>query len=135
MIAGKDLGTIITKALKINGVKIKLSLTNLKACNIDDVVYPLVTSLLKSTGIVLPYFDFATIASHGEAVTSTSKAENAEGKFTNKEVIAIKGEVLVALLRYISDTLIKNAKTLKSKIKALVKSVKNIKKIKVTLKR
>ena len=28
-----------------------------------------------------------------------------------------------------------NAKTLKSKIKALVKSVKNIKKIKVTLKR
>ena len=116
MIAGKDLGTIITKALKINGVKIKLSLTNLKACNIDDVVYPLVTSLLKSTGIVLPYFDFATIASHGEAVTSTSKAENAEGKFTNKEVIGNKGEVLVALLRYISDTLIKNAKTLKSLI-------------------
>lgn len=116
MIAGKDLGTIITKALKINGVKIKLSLTNLKACNIDDVVYPLVTSLLKSTGIVLPYFDFATIASHGEAVTSTSKAENAAGKFTNKEVIANKGEVLVALLRYISDTLIKNAKTLKSLI-------------------
>ncbi len=113
-IAGKDLGTVITKALKINGVKLKLQLTNLKACNIADIVVPLVNSLLKKTGIKLPNFTFAAIASHGEEVTSKSQAQNAEGKFTNKEIIADKGEVLVAVLRYVADTLIKNGKSLKT---------------------
>ncbi len=50
-------------------------------------------------------------------------AKNAEGKFTNKEVIADKGEVLVAVLRYIADTLVKNSKSIKS----LITSIKAIK--------
>ncbi len=125
LLLGDDLGTLITDLIKSNGktltsilkkdgITLNLTLTNLKACNIQDILVPLINALLSSTGITLPDFEWSTIASHGEVVTSTSKAENSTGKFTNKEVIADKGEVLVAVLRYVADLLIKNAGTLKS---------------------
>ncbi|MCD7797062.1 MAG: hypothetical protein LUG95_05525 [Clostridiales bacterium] len=125
LLLGNDLGTLITDLIKSNGktltsilkkdgITLNLTLTNLKACNIQDILVPLINALLSNTGITLPDFEWSTIASHGEVVTSTSKAENSTGKFTNKEVIADKGEVLVAVLRYVADLLIKNAGTLKS---------------------
>lgn len=124
MVLGKDLGKYVTSLLKVKGVKLNIKLADLKSCNIQDIVVPLVNSLLKKTGIKLPDFKWSTIAAHGKVVTSKSQVKNAEGKFTNKEVIADKGEVLVAVLRYVADTLIKNAKSIKS----LVSSIDAIKK-------
>lgn len=124
MVLGKDLGKYVTSLLKIKGVKLNIKLADLKSCNIQDIVVPLINSLLKKTGIKLPDFKWSTIAAHGNVVTSKSQAKNAEGKFTNKEVVADKGEVLVAVLRYVADTLIKNAKSIKS----LVSSIDAIKK-------
>lgn len=112
--AGKDLGTLLLGLMKVKGIKLDIKLTNLSACEIQEIVVPLINSLLKKTGIKLPDFEWSTIASHGEVVTSKSKAENSKGKFTNKEVIADKGETLVAVLRYIANVLITNAKSLKS---------------------
>ena len=123
-VLGKDLGKYLTSLLKVRGVKLNIKLADLKSCNIQDIVVPLINSLLKKTGIKLPDFKWSTIAAHGKVVTSKSHAKNAEGKFTNKEVIADKGEVLVAVLRYVADTLIKNAKPIKS----LVSSIGAIKK-------
>ncbi len=111
---GKDLGKFLADTLKLKNVKLNVKLTNLSALNIQDVLVPLINSLLKKTGIKLPAFEWSTIASHGEVVTSQSKAENSKGKFTNKEVIADKGETLVAVLRYVANVLTTNAKTLKS---------------------
>lgn len=113
---GKDLGTFLTEMLKIKGVKLNVKLTDLSSLNIQEIVVPLINSLLKSKkiGIKLPDFEWATIASHGEVVTSASKAENSTGKFTNKEVIADKGETLVAVLRYVANVLVTNAKSLKT---------------------
>lgn len=113
---GKDLGTFLTEMLKIKGVKLNVKLTDLSSLNIQDILIPLINSLLKSNkiGIKLPAFKWSTIASHGEVVTSKSKAENSTGKFTNKEVIADKGETLVAVLRYVANVLTTNAKSLKT---------------------
>ncbi|MGN1328240.1 MAG: hypothetical protein ACI4V4_00905 [Eubacterium sp.] len=121
---GKDLGTMLTEMLKMKNVKLNVKLADLSSCNIQDIVVPLLNSLLKKTGIKIPEFKWLTIASHGEVVTSKSKAENSKGKFTNKEVIADKGETLVAVLRYVADILTTNAKTLKS----LIGSIDAIKK-------
>ncbi|MCC8072996.1 MAG: hypothetical protein LIO62_02585 [Clostridiales bacterium] len=109
---GKDLGTLITDALGIE-TTLNLQLTDLSSCNIQDILLPLINSLLKSTGIKLPDFEWSTIAAHGDVVTSSSKAENAEGTFTNKEVIADRGEVLIAVLRYLAKTIVNNAGAIK----------------------
>jgi hypothetical protein len=124
-IAGKDLGELLTDLIKIDGVELKLELCDLtNSLNIQDIVLPLINSLIKDYGIKLPKFTWATIASHGKEVVSTSKAENSVGKFQNKEIIADKGEVLVAVLRYVADTLIKNS----SAIKKLLTGIDAIKK-------
>ncbi|MDD6729083.1 MAG: hypothetical protein PUE08_07695 [Eubacteriales bacterium] len=112
---GTDLGSVVGAYFKTD-VKLNIKLTDLSSCNIQEVLLPLINSLLKSTGIKLPDFKWSTIASHGEVVTSKSQAENSKGKFTNKEVIADKGETLVAVLRYVADVLVVNAKTLKTLI-------------------
>lgn len=125
MVLGKDLGKFVTSLLKVKGVKLNIKLADLKSCNIQDIVVPLVNSLLKKTGIKLPDFKWSTIAAHGKVVTSKSQVKNAEGKFTNKEVVADKGEVLIAVLRYVADTLIKNAKPIKSLISSIGAIKKN----------
>ncbi len=123
-IAGKSLGKIVTDALDVN-VKLTLDLGNLKTCNIQDIVYPLVSKLLKNEfGLTLPQFDFATIASHGTIKVVKSAAKNDEGKYTTRQVEANQGEVLVAVLRYVADTLIKNA----TPIKKLLTGIDAIKK-------
>lgn len=123
-IAGKSLGKIVTDALDVN-VKLTLDLGNLKTCNIQDIVYPLVSKLLKDElGLTLPKFDFATIASHGTIKVVKSAAKNDEGKYTTRQVEANQGEVLVAVLRYVADVLIKNA----TPIKKLLTGIDAIKK-------
>lgn len=123
-IAGKDLGKIITDAI---GIKTKLTfdLTDMSTCNIQDILVPTINKLLKSKlGMTLPNFTFAQIASHGKIKVVKSAARNDKGKFTTRRVIANKGEVLVAVLRYVADTIIKNA----TPIKKLLLNIDAIKK-------
>ena len=123
-IAGKSLGKIVTDALGVN-VKLNLKLTDLSKCNIQDIVLPLVKSILKKNkiNIKIPSFTFKDIASHGKIVTASSAAKNAEGKYKRLMVKADKGEMFVALLRYVGDVLIKNATTL-NKMLASIDAIK-----------
>lgn len=123
-IAGKSLGKIVTDALGVN-VKLNLKLTDLSKCNIQDIVLPLVKSILKKNkiNIKIPSFTFEDIASHGKIVTASSAAKNAEGKYKRLMVKADKGEMFVALLRYVGDVLIKNATAL-NKMLASIDAIK-----------
>ncbi len=124
-IAGKSLGTIVTDALGVN-VKLNLKLTDLSKCNIQDIVLPLVKSILKKNNIniKIPSFTFEDIASHGKVVTAKSKAKNDDGEYKRLMVKADKGEMFVALLRYVGDVLIKNATTLNSMLSGIA-AIKN----------
>ncbi|MGN0515479.1 hypothetical protein [Eubacterium sp.] len=128
-IAGKSLGKIVTDALGIN-VKLNLTLTDLSKCNIQDIVLPLVNMLLKKNNISIkiPKFTFAEIASHGKIVTADSAAKNSKGKYERLMVKADKGEMFVALLRYVGDVLIKNATAL-NKLLGGIDAIKNNKTI------
>ncbi|MGN0527515.1 MAG: hypothetical protein ACI4IE_00175 [Eubacterium sp.] len=114
MIAGKDLGALVKDLLGLK-VNFKLELNDLASCNIQDIIVPLVNKILKDkkVGIVVPNIDFGKIASHGTISTVSSKAKNDKGSYTRKKVTARQGEVLVAVLRYVADVLIKNASGLK----------------------
>ena len=125
-ITGKSLGKIVTDALGLKKVKLNIELGNLAATNLQDIVVPLVQDLLKDKlGLTLPDFDFRTIASHGTLKVVSSKARNDKGKFTTRQIKANQGEVLVAVLRYVSDVLIKNAKPLKKLITGIDAIKKN----------
>ena len=128
-IAGKSLGKIVTDALGIN-VKLNLKLTDLSKCNIQDIVLPLVNTLLKKNNIniKIPAFTFAQIASHGKIVTADSAAKNSKGEYERLMVKADKGEMFVALLRYVGDVLIKNATAL-NKLLGGIDAIKNNKTI------
>lgn len=123
-IAGKSLGKVVTDALGVN-VKLNLKLTDLSKCNIQDIVLPLVKSILKKNkiNIKIPSFTFKDIASHGKIVTASSAAKNAKGQYKRLMVKADKGEMFVALLRYVGDVLIKNATTL-NKMLASIDAIK-----------
>ena len=115
-LTGKSLGKILADALGVS-TKINLQLSNLKAFNIQDIVVPLLQKLLKDKlGLRLPTFTWKQIASHGTIKVVKSKAKNDKGKYTTRRVIARKGEVLVAVLRYVAKTLIINAQALKKLI-------------------
>lgn len=112
-ITGKDLGAVITDLIGIDA-DLHLELTNLKKTNIQVIVVPLVQKLLKDKlGLTLPDFTFEAIASHGTIKTVQSAAKNDEGTYLTEQVQARQGEVLVAVLRYVADTLIQNADALK----------------------
>ena len=116
-LTGKKLGKIVTDALGLKKVKLNIELNNLAATNVQDLVVPLVQKLLKDKlGLTLPTFKFKTIASHGTLRIVSSKAKNNGGKYTTRRVIARQGEVLVAVLRYVSDVLITNAKPIRDLI-------------------
>lgn len=116
-IAGKDLGTIVADAIGLK-VKLNLQLTHLEKCNIQDIVVPLVNTILKSKkiDIKVPDIDFAKLASLGTVKTVKSKAKNRQGKYTTKQVDANQGQVLVTVLRFVSTVLVKNASALKKLI-------------------
>ncbi len=115
-ITGKNLGDVIADLIGVD-VKLNLKLNDLKSFNIQDIVVPLLSNLLKDKlGMTLPNFTWAQIASHGTIETVKSKAKNDKGKYTTLQVQARKGEVLVAVFRYVAKVLIKNAKALKKLI-------------------
>ena len=115
-ITGKDLGSVVADLLKVD-VKLKLDLNDLKSANVQDIIVPLVSNLLKDKfGIKLPNFTWKQIASHGTIKTVRSKAKNTKGKYTTLQVKSRKGEVLIAVFRYIAKTLIQNANALKKLI-------------------
>ena len=129
-ITGKSLSKIVTDALGIN-TKLHLDLTDLASCNVQVIVIPLVKSILKKNkiNIKIPDISFAGIASHGKIVTAESAAKNSKGEYERKMVKANKGEMFVALLRYVGDVLIKNATTL-NKLLGGIDAIKNNKTIK-----
>lgn len=110
MILGKDLGSLITGLIGIDA-NITLNLNDLNSFNIQAYLIPIINTLLKDTGIVLPDFKWSTLASHGTQ-TSFNSAAGGQGI----RIIANKGEVLIAVLRYISNVLISNANTIKNLI-------------------
>ena len=113
----KDLGKIVTDALDIN-VKLTIKITDMSKTNVQVIVLPLVRKLLKDKNIpiVIPDFTLKQIASHGTIKVVKSKARNSEGKFKTRRVVSRQGETLVAVLRYVAKTLIRNAYTLKKLI-------------------
>lgn len=132
-IAGKDLSSLVSGLLKSSlnvNVKLTIKLTDLKSCNIQDAIIPIVNGVLAKNGIKIkiPEIKWATLASHGTLKTVKSAAKNSEGKYTTRRVTANQGEVLVAVLRYVADTLIKNSTGLKKLITSIegVKSNKTV---------
>lgn len=109
-IVGKPLGRVITDALGIN-VNLTMNIADLNSCNIQDIVVPLVRKLLADNGLSLkiPNISFASLASLGTITTVKSAAKNADGKYETRRVVADQGKVLVSVLRYVADVLIKNA--------------------------
>ena len=123
-ITGKSLGKVIAELIGYNG-KLTVSLTDLKKTNIQDIIVPLLNNLvLNKWNIKLPTIDWGKLASHGKIKVVKSAARNSKGKFTTRQVIARKGETLIAVLRYIADTLIKNAKAIK-KLLVGIDAIKN----------
>ena len=128
-ITGKSLGKIVADLVGYNG-KLTMNLSNLKTCNIQDIILPLVNKLLKDKfGIKLPKFTWAQLASHGTIKVVKSAARNDKGKFTTRQVDARKGEVLFAVLKYVARTLIDNANAIK-KLLGGIDAIKNNKTIK-----
>ena len=111
--AGKSLNALVTEKL---GINIHLDLNNLYKCDIENAVIPLVNKLLKSKNIniTLATFKWSDLASHGEVTTVKSAAKNSQGDYTRKYVKADQGETLIAVLRYIANTLTDNIRPIKS---------------------
>lgn len=124
-IAGGPLGDVITNALGIN-VNLNLKISDLNSCNIQDILIPLVSKILKDKGINIKLSDisFAELASLGTITVVNSKAKNADGKYETRQVVADKGKVLIAVLRYVADVLIRNS----TEIGKLVSNIDAIKK-------
>ena len=114
LIFAKDLGKIVADALDLD-VKLKIKLTDMSQTNVQVIVVPLVNKILQKNNLplTLPDFSFKTLASHGTIQVVKSAARNSEGKFTTRQVKSRQGETLVAVLRYVSNLLIKNASGLK----------------------
>ena len=88
-----------------------MNIADLNSCNIQDIVVPLVRKLLADNGLNLKISDisFASLASLGTITTVKSAAKNADGRYETRRVVADQGKVLVSVLRYVADVLIKNA--------------------------
>lgn len=88
-----------------------MNIADLNSCNIQDIVVPLVRKLLADNGLNLkiPNISFASLASLGTITTVKSAAKNADGRYETRRVVADQGKVLVSVLRYVADVLIKNA--------------------------
>lgn len=112
-ILGTDLGSIITGLIGID-VKLNLEIMHLEKCNIQDIVIPLISSLVEGFGIKLPEFTFAQIASLGTLKAYQSAARNDKGNFAAKHVVADNGKVLIAVLRFVGEILVTNATAIKN---------------------
>lgn len=119
-IAGKSLGELI------NMPGLNLQLTDLNSCNIQDVIIPLVNSILKNKNIniKLPNIDWGKLASLG---TEKVVASAAGGSVT--QIIGNQGKVLITVLRYLEDVLVDNA----ASINKLLGSIEAISKNKTIL--
>ena len=122
-LTGGDLGELVTNLLDLK-VDFHLELTHLEKCNIQDIIVPLVNSLIKKTGIKIPSISFAKIASLGTISTKSSAAKNANGKYTTKQVKADQGKVLITVLRYLSKVLNKKITTLSRRLSLTLKQTR-----------
>ncbi len=107
-IAGKSLKDLLEDLIGMDLGNVKLELTNLdESLNIQDILIPLVNSLLKDNGIniKLDDIDWGALAS-----------------------LSNQGQVLVSVLRYIENVLIKNAAAINSLLSG-IDAIKNNKTI------
>ena len=105
-IAGKSLKDLLEGLIGIDLGNLKLELTNLsESLNIQDILIPLVNNILKDKGIniKLSDIDWGALAS-----------------------LDNQGQVLVSVLRYIEDVLIKNAASI-NKLISGIDAIKNSK--------
>lgn len=111
-IMGESLGKKIAGLVGINA-NINLNLNDLNSCDIQDYLIQIINAVLKSNNIniTLPDFKWSTLASHGTQTTFNSAAGG-----QGIRIVAKQGETLVAVLRYLADTIISNANELKSLI-------------------
>lgn len=87
------------------------NIANFNTVDIVDFAMSLVRKLLADNGLNLkiPNISFASLASLGTITTVKSAAKNADGRYETRRVVADQGKVLVSVLRYVADVLIKNA--------------------------
>lgn len=87
------------------------NIANFNTVDIVDFAMSLVRKLLADNGLNLKISDisFASLASLGTITTVKSAAKNADGRYETRRVVADQGKVLVSVLRYVADVLIKNA--------------------------
>ncbi|MCD7722914.1 MAG: hypothetical protein LUH82_03025, partial [Clostridiales bacterium] len=114
-LAGKGLGSLITDALGIDA-QLTLNLSDLSTCNIQDIVLPLLNSLLADYKIELSDFTWESLASHGVGSTVESAAKNSAGNYETVQVKAYQGETLIAVLRYVAEQLINNCDSIRNLI-------------------
>lgn len=124
-IAGGSLGDVITKAIGIDA-NLTLKVSDLNSCNIQVIIVPLISKILKDKGLnfKIPDISFAELASLGTITVVNSKAKNADGKYETRQVVADKGKVLITVLRYVADVLIRNS----TEIGKLITNIDKIKK-------
>lgn len=116
-ILGTDLNGLIAKYL---GVKVNVDLTDLSQLNLEDIVIPLVNSILADKGIniKLPNINWNALISLGDKMSYTSAATGADGKYLIGKIVGNvdQGKVLITVLRYIAQVLTDNASSLKTLI-------------------
>ena len=129
---GMPLGDVVGMLLGMDAGDITLELSDLTTFNVEDLIIPIVNIIFISSdntalnGLQLKNIDWNALISLGTKSTYQSKATGANGKYlTGKRVTNVdQGKVLVAVLRYVADTLVSNA----SSIKKLICGIDAIKK-------
>lgn len=120
--AGRSLTQMIADAGMSN---LKLDFADLNSCNIQDVLVPLINSLLKKNNIniTIPDIDWGKLASLGTQTTISSAAGGSA-----IQIKANQGQVLITVLRYIEDVLVNNAAEI-NKLLCSIDAIKNNKTI------
>lgn len=122
-----QLGDYVASLIGMKKGTLKINLANLASINIEDAIIPAINFILKSQkiNIKLPNIDWNALISLGEKTTYKSIATDVNGKaLTGKKLVNVdNGKVLITVLRYVSKTLINNAKAL-SKLLCGIKDIK-----------
>lgn len=126
---GKSLSDLLGDLLGMKPGTLNVDLKDLTTLNIEDAIIPLVNKILAGTSLKLKLADinWAVLVGFGTPSTYQSKATGADGKFLTGKIFTSvdNGKVLVSVLRYVADILIKNATTLKNLICGIEKLQKS----------
>lgn len=130
---GMPLGDLIGSLLGLEDGTLNVDISDLTTLNIEDIIIPVVNMVLSGSSnknvanLQLKNIDWNALISLGTKGTYTSKATNAKGDYLTGKIVknVDQGKVLVAVLRYVADFLVTNAKTLKNLICSIDKIAKS----------